>query len=330
MAQYRLRSSPTQATLTRPSRRLADRHERGGLADAGDRGRGRRHLVVDAESRCVAATTIILLHTVERDDFELTVTERGEVEAFDVTEVRSLVKSNNTTGNAILRIVPEGTVVKKGDFLVELDSSALDAQRTTPEDSRQRRQGARGRGPQQLRHGRHRQARVSRRHVSAGAADDRERSVRRRGESQPGQGVLHLQPEAGLEGLRERDCSWRPIGSPSKRRTRTSTRPRPSSRCSTSSPSRSMVSTLESAIQIAKAKWDSGQNSHELELEKLADLDDQIAKCTIVAPQDGIVKYAHVMDGRGDQEFIVEEGHGRPRAAGDHHACRTPIRCASI
>ena len=75
--------------------------------------------------------TNILLHTVERDDFELSITERGEVEAFDVTEVRSLVKSNNTSGNAILRIVPEGTTVKKGDFLVELDSSALDAQRTS-------------------------------------------------------------------------------------------------------------------------------------------------------------------------------------------------------
>ncbi|HEY3391277.1 MAG TPA: hypothetical protein VGK58_01125, partial [Lacipirellulaceae bacterium] len=69
-----------------------------------------------------------------------------------------------------------------------------------------------------------------------------------------------------------------------------------------------MLSTLESAILIAKAKWDSGQNSHELELEKLKELDDQIAKCMIVAPEDGIVKYAHVTDGRGDQEFIVEEG----------------------
>ena len=57
------------------------------------------------------AETGILLHTVARDDFELNVTERGEIEAFDVTEVRSLVKSNNTTGYAILRIVPEGTVV---------------------------------------------------------------------------------------------------------------------------------------------------------------------------------------------------------------------------
>src|SRR5207244_12292123 len=62
----------------------------------------------------------ILLHSVQRGDFELAITERGEIDALDVTEIRSLVKSNNTSGNAILRIVPEGTHVKKGDFLVEL------------------------------------------------------------------------------------------------------------------------------------------------------------------------------------------------------------------
>src|SRR5688572_10227272 len=83
------------------------------------------------QNRDVSSDDVVLLHTVARDDFELTVTERGEIEAFDVTEIRSLVKSNNTTGNAILKIVPEGTAVKKGDFLVELDSSALAAQRTS-------------------------------------------------------------------------------------------------------------------------------------------------------------------------------------------------------
>ncbi len=77
-----------------------------------------------------------------------------------------------------------------------------------PEDFGERRQGGRSRGPQQLRRGRHCQAGVSRRHVPAGSADDRERAVCRRGESQPGERVLRVQPEAGLEGLRERE----PVG----------------------------------------------------------------------------------------------------------------------
>jgi multidrug efflux pump subunit AcrA (membrane-fusion protein) len=76
-------------------------------------------------------TTDAILHEVSRRDFRLDITERGEIKSGDVTEVRSLVKSNNTTGTSILRIVPEGTEVKAGDFLVELDSSALKEQLTT-------------------------------------------------------------------------------------------------------------------------------------------------------------------------------------------------------
>jgi hypothetical protein len=59
---------------------------------------------------------------------------------------------------------------------------------------------------------------------------------------------------------------------------------------------------------IANAKWEAAKNSEQLEIEKLADLDDQIAKCTITAPQDGVVKYAHMTDNRGDSQFIVDEG----------------------
>ena len=167
--------------------------------------RRRRTVVVAATRRLVARREHPAAHGCSATISSSTITERGEVEAFDVTEVRSLVKSNNTSGNAILRIVPEGTTVKKGDFLVELDSSALASQRTSQKILVNDAKAARGRGPQQLRRGRHRQARVSRRHVSAGSAGDRKRVVRRRGESQSGEGVLHVQPEAGVEGLRERE-----------------------------------------------------------------------------------------------------------------------------
>ena len=69
--------------------------------------------------------TNAILHTMTRDNFVLEVIERGEIQSAGLNEVRSLVKSRNTAGVAILRIVPEGTEVLKGDFLVELDSSTL-------------------------------------------------------------------------------------------------------------------------------------------------------------------------------------------------------------
>src|SRR4051794_23374953 len=50
----------------------------------------------------------LVLHKVVRGDFALTVTERGEIESAGVTDVVSEVKSKNTPGVSILRIVPEG------------------------------------------------------------------------------------------------------------------------------------------------------------------------------------------------------------------------------
>ena len=49
-----------------------------------------------------------IIHTVDRQDFSLDITERGEIQSAGGVEVKSQVKSNNSAGNAILRIVPEG------------------------------------------------------------------------------------------------------------------------------------------------------------------------------------------------------------------------------
>jgi HlyD family secretion protein len=249
----------------------------------------------------------ILLHTVEREDFELTVTERGEVEAFDVTEVRSLVKSNNTTGNAILRIVPEGTEVKKGDFLVELDSSALKTQRTSQKILVNAAKAAEVEAKntydtaviakREYLEGTNLQERQTIESEVFVAEENLNRAKEYYAYSQKlaSKGYVNeLQLEADRfaveKAKKDLDTAKTKLHVLDE-----FTKPK-------------MLSTLESAILIAKAKWDSGQNSHELELEKLKELDDQIAKCTMVAPEDGVVKYAHITDGRGDQEFIVDEG----------------------
>ena len=224
-----------------------------------------------------------------------------------MTEVRSLVKSNNTTGNAILRIVPEGTVVKKGDFLVELDSSALAAQRTIAEDSGQRGEGGRGRSPQQLRHGGDRQARVSRRHqLQERQTIESEVFVAEENLNRAKEYYAYSQKLASKGYVNELQLEADHFAVEKAKKDLDTAKTKLKVLDEFTKPK--MLSTLESAILIAKAKWDSGQSSHELELEKLQEFDDQIAKCTITAPQDGVVKYAHVMDGRGDQEFVVEEG----------------------
>ncbi len=249
----------------------------------------------------------LILHTVARDDFELNVTERGEVESYDVTEVRSLVKSNSTAGYAILRIVPEGTVVKKGDFLVELDSSALQTQRTSQKILVNAAKAAEVEAKntydtaviakREYLEGTNLQERQTIESEVFVAEENLNRAKEYYAYSQKlaSKGYVNeLQLEADHFAV-EKAKKDLDTANTKLRVLEEFTKPK-------------MLSTLESAILIAKAKWDSGQNSHELELEKLHEFDDQIAKCTLTAPQDGVVKYAHVMDGRGDQQFVVEEG----------------------
>lgn len=56
------------------------------------------------------------------------VLERGEVESSSNVEVRCQVRSRSSVGTNILEIVPEGTWVEEGDFLVRLDDATLQTQ----------------------------------------------------------------------------------------------------------------------------------------------------------------------------------------------------------
>jgi len=259
------------------------------------------------QNRDSSSGDVVMLHKVDRSDFELTVTERGEVEAFDVTEIRSLVKSNNTTGNAILRIIPEGTEVKKGDFLVELDSSALSAQRTS-----QKILVNAAKAVEVEAHNTYDVAVIAKREYLEGTylqerqTIESEVFVAEENLNRAKEYFKYSQRLASKGYVNENQLEADHFAVEKANKDLETAKTKLKVLDEFTKPKQ--VSTLESAILIAKAKWDSAQNSHELELEKLGELDDQIAKCTITAPQDGIVKYAHVMDGRGDQQFLVEEG----------------------
>ncbi len=249
----------------------------------------------------------ILLHTVQRGDFELTITERGEVEAFDVTEIRSLVKSNNTSGNAILRIVPEGTHVKKGDFLVELDSSALASQRTSQQilvnDAKAAEVEA---------HNNYDVAVIAEREYLEGTylqdrqAIESELFVAEENLNRAKEYYAYSQKLASKGYVNENQLEADRFAVEKANKDLDAAKTKLKVLDEFTKPKQ--ASTLGSAILIAKAKWDAARNSEHLEIAKLQDIDDQIAKCTMVAPQDGIVKYAHVNDNHGDQQFIVEEG----------------------
>lgn len=68
-----------------------------------------------------------LITAVTSGPFVQEVIERGEVQSSHSVEIRCEVAARGSNGVAIIEIVPEGTYVKEGDFLVKLDDSALQA-----------------------------------------------------------------------------------------------------------------------------------------------------------------------------------------------------------
>jgi HlyD family secretion protein len=71
-----------------------------------------------------------LVYTVAKSDLPIVVTERGNLESQVRTEIRCEVENSSVDrggnfGTQIIFIVPNGSAVKKGDLLVELDSAAI-------------------------------------------------------------------------------------------------------------------------------------------------------------------------------------------------------------
>lgn len=71
------------------------------------------------------------LYSVSREDLPINVKEGGELVAVNEVEVKSQIEGSAT----ILSLIPEGTLVKKGDKLVELDVTELVEKRATQEIS---------------------------------------------------------------------------------------------------------------------------------------------------------------------------------------------------
>lgn len=252
--------------------------------------------------------TDVIRHAVTRNNFLLAVTERGEIQSGEVTEVRSEVKTKNTPGLAILKIVPEGSEVKAGDFLVQLDSSALEEERTTEQIAVNNAQALVVEA-----HNVYETAVIAEKEYIEGTYVQERQTI----ESEvfvaeenlnrakeylaystrlAAKGYVNeLQLQADRFAV---DKSQKELDAAKTKLT-----------VLDEFTKLKMTKQLQSDILIAQAKWEAEQNSLELELQKLSDIEDQIAKCTITSPKDGVATFAHERQGFGNNnEFIVQEG----------------------
>jgi multidrug efflux pump subunit AcrA (membrane-fusion protein) len=97
----------------------------------------KRSIMALAFIGCVASVAVVasnvmspaetgpqLTYTITRGDLVVTVTEQGLVESSENTEIKCRVRGRN----AVLWIIESGTIVKKGDELVRLDSAFINEQ----------------------------------------------------------------------------------------------------------------------------------------------------------------------------------------------------------
>jgi len=233
-----------------------------------------------------------LLCQVTRAPFVHEVSVQGEVESAVNVEVRCDVRCRNSWIR-ILEVVPEGTRVKPGDFLIRLDSSSLETERLYQqglcEESRAMLAAARSRyetarkAKRDYLQGEYRLARREA-EVAVLLAAEKARKAREFYEASQ---QLKLKGYITAQQLQADEYNWRAaekdlataqlklsfLEKYTKRR---------------------KLEQIEGQLVISKAKLAAAENLHNLHQKTLAEIDEEIQKCVIRAPVAGDVVLAHL------------------------------------
>ena len=248
-----------------------------------------------------------LMHVVERGEFLNEIVERGNIESASNVEIRCEVKSRGQPGTIILWIVPEGTFVKPGDKLVELDSSSLDNERIQQQivchnskaaviKARNDFEAAKIAKKEYL-DGTYKLElnRIQMKKFTAGEAKRQAEQTLQYSKGLAKKGyVTELRVETDEIAVQKADNDLE-AAELEEQVLREFTR-------------KKMLNQLDSNIATAEARLASEEASHKLDVDKLELTESQIEKCTIKAEEAGQVVYANQTNRRGGSEIIIEEG----------------------
>jgi RND family efflux transporter MFP subunit len=235
------------------------------------------------------------------------VVERGEIESSSNVELRCGVQSRGSQGTAIIQIVPEGIYANKGDFLVKLDDSALRAdllqQQIACNTSRAQVTEAKAAvesarlALQEYESGTFRQEEQAMESDQFVAKENLRRAEEylRYSEGLAARGyVTEVQLEAdrfSVEKSRKELDSANTKLEVLHRLTKQKT-----------------LNKLKADVEIAEALLRSRENSHELDNEKLKEVQTQIENCVIRAPTSGQVVYGKDQRNNESGEPAIAEG----------------------
>ena len=248
-----------------------------------------------------------LLHEVQKGPFDHIVLEQGEIESSSNNEVKCEVKGRGGSGTPILTLITEGAIVKKGDKLCQLDSSALE------QDAKNQRIVV---------------STVESNLISSEAAVSKAAIAKQEyleGTYLTEQKAILSEIALAQQGLRKAELSLQSAERLAAKGVlkalqieseQFAVQNAQSSLESAQGRLRvldkltkeKMLVQLNSDIETARAKLESDKSTLIEEKEKLAEIQAQVKACTVLAPADGQVVYANKQGGRGSNDFVVAAG----------------------
>jgi len=249
----------------------------------------------------------MVLHQVESGPFDHIVLEQGEIESSSNNEVKCEVKGRGGSGTPILNVIAEGTFVKKGDKLCQLDSSALE------QDAKN----------QRIVVSTAESTVISSEALVSKAAIAKQEYLE--GTYQTERKAILSEIALAQQGLRKSELSLQSAERLAAKGTLKALQIESEEFAVQNAKStlesaearlmvldkltkEKMLVQLNSDIETAAAKLSSDQNTFSEEKDKLEEIRNQIKACTIYAPADGQVVFANKFGGRGGGDFIVEPG----------------------
>ncbi len=248
-----------------------------------------------------------LLHEVQTGPFDHIVLEQGEIESSSNNEVKCEVKGRGGSGTPILTLITEGAIVKKGDKLCQLDSSALE------QDAKNQRIVV---------------STVESNLISSEAAVSKAAIAKQEyleGTFLTEQKAILSEIALAQQGLRKAELSLQSAERLAAKGVLKTLQIESEQfavqnaqnllesaqgklRVLEKLTKEKMLVQLNSDIETARAKLDSDKSTLVEEKEKLEEIQTQVKACTVLAPADGQVVYANKQGGRGSNDFVVAAG----------------------
>ncbi len=249
----------------------------------------------------------LIVEPVIKGPFDHVVLEQGEIESSSNTEVICEVKSRGYSGVPILWVIDEGAKVTKGDRIVELDAAAIEtevrenkiklttanANVTTATASVEQAKIAR----QEYLEGVFKTEEAALKSEIA-VAEQELRKAQLALESSRRLVAKGLVKELQLEADRFAVENAQTLVESSQSRLRVLQ----------DLTKKKMLVQFDSDIAAAQAQLAAFDSALEEAEQELADVTQQLERCLILAPADGIVVHANKFSGRGGAEFVVEAG----------------------